>query len=90
MSADLLGRSEFAALRERSSVSGPHVSPNGVVQQPYLCLDPDRHDYLDLALGLRANLASTLVLSLGVFKALNNEGVRATQWSPVVQMEGTF
>jgi hypothetical protein len=30
------------------------------------------------------------VLSLGVFKAINDKGVRPAEWRPVASMEGTF
>jgi hypothetical protein len=43
----VLGRSEFTNLRAASSVSGRHVTPAGIVSQPYLCVDPSRHDYAD-------------------------------------------
>jgi hypothetical protein len=32
----------------------------------------------------------SLVLSVGVFKALNHEGVRLSDWSPVGEVEATF
>jgi hypothetical protein len=86
----ILGRSEFNGLRARSSYSGNHVSPNGFVVSPYLCADADRHDYVDTTLGLRVNVASTFVLSLGVFKAINDQGVRPSEWAPVASIEGTF
>jgi hypothetical protein len=35
-------------------------------------------------------LFDSLVLSLGVFKSLNDQGVRATGWSPVGEVEATF
>ena len=41
-------------------------------------------------LGLRIGLYRSLVLSMGVFKALNHEGVRPSEWSPVGSVEGTF
>jgi hypothetical protein len=66
------------------------VTPNGIVQLPYLCADASRHDYADTTLGLRIGLYRSLVLSLGVFKALNHEGVRPSEWSPVGSVEGTF
>ena len=48
---------------------GPHVTPSGRVDLPYLGIDADRHDYLDATFGVRVAVGS-LVLSLGVFKAL--------------------
>ena len=86
----VLGRSEFTNLRAASSVSGRHVTPSGIVSQPYLCFDPDRHDYADTTLGLRIQAWRSLVFSVGVFKSLNDQGVRATGWSPVGSVEATF
>ena len=85
----VLGRSEFTSLRKRSSISGTHVAPAGFVQAPYLCADADRHDYADTTLGLRIDVAASIVLTLGVWKPLNDQGVRAG-WSPVASLEGTF
>jgi hypothetical protein len=84
------GRSEFPNLRANSSIFGTHVTQNGFVQLPYLCADASRHDYVDTTLGLRIGLYRSLVPSVGVFKALNHEGVRASDWSPVGSVEGTF
>ena len=86
----VLGRSEFTSLRANSSISGTHVTPNGFTQLPYLCADASRHDYVDTTLGVRIHLAESIVLSLGVFKALNDQGVRPANWSPVGSVEGTF
>ena len=86
----VLGRSEFTSLRANSSISGTHVTPNGFTQLPYLCADASRHDYVDTTLGLRIGLYRSLVLSVGVFKALNHEGVRPSDWSPVGEVEATF
>jgi hypothetical protein len=87
---EILGRSEFAALRERSSVSGPHATPAGVEDLPYLGFEPRRRTYADAAFGLRINLIESIVLNLGVFRALNASGVRPSDWSPVASVEGTF
>jgi hypothetical protein len=54
------------------------------------CVDPSRHDFADTTLGLRMQLFESVVLSLGVFKSLNDQGVRATGWSPVGSFEATF
>jgi hypothetical protein len=86
----VLGCSEFTSLRANSSISGTHVTQNGFVQLPYLCADANRHDYVDTTLGLRIGLYRSLVLSVGVFKALNHEGVRPSDWSPVGEVEATF
>ena len=86
----VLGRSEFADLRESPSISGPHVAPSGTIDSPFLCADASRHDYADTTLGVRVQLVETIVLSLGVFKAINDQGVRVADWSPVAAVEGTF
>ena len=85
----VLGRSEVTSLRVPSSYSGPHVTPDGIVNSPYLCVDAERHDYVDTTLGIRANLFDTVVLSLGVFKPINSQGVRAG-WSPLASVQATF
>ena len=87
---EVLGRSEFTSLRQASSISGPHVTAAGVVQRPYLGIDASRHDYVDTVLGVRVHLVESMVLSVGVFKALNDQGVRPAGWSPLVSVEGTF
>ena len=66
------------------------VAPSGFVQAPYLCADANRHDYVDTTLGLRMNLLESIVLTLGVFHPLNDQGVRAAGWSPIASVEGTF
>src|SRR5262249_61014018 len=37
----VVGRSEFTSLREASSISGPHVTPNGQVNEPLLGTDAE-------------------------------------------------
>jgi hypothetical protein len=39
---------------------------------------------------VRINVAESIVLSLGVFHPLNDQGVRPADWSPVASVEGTF
>ena len=91
LSGQLLGRSEIDGVRARTSVSGPHVVPGGIVNIPYLCLDPERQDYFDAVLGVRVRLLRSLVLSLGVFTPINRDtGVRPGGWSPVGSIEATF
>src|SRR4029453_18364667 len=68
----VLGRSEFAGLREPPSISGPPLTPAGTIDSPFLCADASRHDYADTTLGVRVQLVETIVLSLGVFKAIND------------------
>ena len=87
---ELLGRSEFTSLRHESSISGRHVAPTGFVEAPFLCADASRHDYVDTTLAVRISLFESVVLSLGVFHPLNDQGVRAAGWSPLASVEGTF
>jgi hypothetical protein len=86
----VLGRSEFTNLRASSSISGRHVTPSGFMSLPYLCADASRHDYADTTLGLRVQVWQSLILSVGVFKAINDQGVRPANWSPVGEVEATF
>jgi hypothetical protein len=86
----VLGRSEFTSLREAPSISGPHVTPSGRFDEPFLGLDASRHDYIDATFGVRIAVWRSVVLSLGVFKALNSAGVRPDGWSPVGTLEATF
>ena len=86
----VLGRSEFTSLREATSISGPHVTPAGRFNEPYLGLDAHRHNYIDATFGVRVEVWRSVAVSLGVFKALNSVGVRPDGWSPVATVEGTF
>jgi len=86
----VLGRSEFTSLREATSISGPHVTPVGRFNEPYLGLDANRNNYIDATFGVRVEVWRSVVVSLGVFKALNSAGVRPDGWSPVATIEGTF
>jgi hypothetical protein len=90
LTTEVLGRSELTSLRESTSISGPHVTAAGIADRPYLGIDANRHDYIDLVLGVRVHLVQSVVLSLGVFKALTDQGVRPDSWSPVASIEGTF
>jgi len=87
---EVLGRSEFTNLRQPSSISGPHETSAGIVQRPFLGIDGSRHDYIDTTLGVRVRVVQSIVLSMGVFKALNDQGVRPSGWSPLMTLEGTF
>src|SRR5262249_20076421 len=82
LATSLLGRSEFTSLREATSISGPHVTPSGNRNLPYLGIDAARHDYLDATFGVRIAVWRSVVLSLGVFKGLNSESARRHRWSP--------
>ena len=84
---EFLGRSEVAGIRHPASVSGRHVGGDC----PYLCLDPSRQDYFDATMGVRFRVIRSLVLSLGVFKPINDDhGVRPSGFSPVGSIEATF
>ena len=86
----VLGRSEFTSLRAATSISGPHVTPIGRFNEPYLGLDANRNTYIDATFGVRVEVWRSVAVSLGVFKALNSAGVRPDGWSPVATIEGTF
>lgn len=86
----VLGRSDFVSWRATPSIAGPHVTAGGIRDLPYLGFPARRRDYADAAFGVRVQLMQSLVLSLGVYKALNDAGVRADGWSPVASFEGTF
>ena len=90
LAPSLVGRSELTDLRAPTSYSGPHVTPSGIRELPYLCADASRHDYIDLTVGLRVQVWRSIVLSLGVFHALTDGGVQPFGWSPVASFEGTF
>lgn len=86
----ILGRSDFASWRATPSIAGPHATAAGIRDLPYLGYPSRRRDYADAAFGVRVQLLQSLMLSLGVYKALNDAGVRADGWSPVASFEGTF
>jgi len=92
LTSEIIGRSEIAGIASRDSVSGPHVNDAGqIVNSPYLCLDPARHDYVDVIVGLRMRVVRSLVLTVGAYKAVNEGvGVRTHGWSPVGGLEAVF
>lgn len=85
-----LGRSEFDDFRAASSISGPHQTDNGPASAPYLGLDLERNDMFDLSAGAGFRLYKTLVLTGGLMYALNNDGLRMSDVSPIVSIEATF
>ena len=91
-----LGRSEVTARLAEDEVSVPHATPSSVFPFPEPLLEPvfglgfDRKDFFDVALGARVRLVDRLVLTLGVFKPLNDDGFRTSGWSPVAALEATF
>jgi hypothetical protein len=90
LTAAFLGRSELSGRRADSSISGPHVTPAGVVTLPYGGYDFGRKDYFDLSAAARVRVYRTLVITAGVVKALNDDGVRAGDFSPMGSLEATF
>ena len=80
------------SLRAADVDLGPRTSRRPASRRPSRtsCADANRHDYVDTTLGVRVHLVESIVLSLGVFKALNDQGVRPADWSPVASVEGTF
>ena len=82
LGAEIRGRSEIADWASTSSVSGPHVTPQGIRSLPYLGIDA--------TLGIRVRVWGTALLSAGVSTPLNDAGVRASGWSPVAAFEVTF
>jgi hypothetical protein len=81
-----LGRSEVGDRLSASETTGATFGHPG----PYLGLDFGRKDSFDLALGGRVRLTKTLALTLNALKALNDEGLRSSNWSPVGALEATF
>jgi hypothetical protein len=90
LGGSLHGRSEVDGRRAETSVSGPHQTPTGTELRPYLGVSVDRNDYFDAAFGGRIRLGRTVVLALNAVYALNEDGLRASDFSPVASLEGTF
>jgi hypothetical protein len=90
VSGSLLGQSEFDGIRSNASVSGPHIVNGATVQSPYEGISVDRKDYFDAIIGARFRIWETLVLSAGVMKAINDDGLRSSNWSPIGAIQGTF
>jgi hypothetical protein len=84
------GRSEVHRRRSRASVSGPHVTPSGIRNTPYLGIDPERKDYFDADLGVTVQLSKNFALRGGVMRAINDDGLRARGWSPIGSLQATF
>jgi hypothetical protein len=85
-----LGRNEVGPSADFDSVSGPHLTAEGVRNEPFLGLDFDRKDYIDSSLTARLKLWRTLVLSGGVIWAANDDGIRSSTPSPVAALEAAF
>ena len=87
----VLGRSNFDSWSESASISGPH-GINGVrANAPYGGYNfADRKDYFDANVSAKVPLADSFALSLGVVRHINDDGARASDWSPVGSIEGYF
>jgi hypothetical protein len=81
-----LGRSEVGSRLSASDTSGAAFGHPG----PYMGMRFDRKDYFDVAVGGRVRLTKTLLLTVNVLKALNDDGLRSSNWSPVAALEATF
>jgi hypothetical protein len=74
----------------------PHATQSGEFSlnepllKPVFGLGFDRKDFFDVALGARVRLVDRLVLTLGVFKPLNDDGFRTRAGAPVAALEATF
>ena len=90
LGVSFLGRSEVDGLRSDASISGPHQTPAGPALTPYGGYSFDRKDYFDVSAGARVKLWRTLVLTLSALKALNEDGLRSSEWSPVGAIEASF
>ena len=88
LDVEVLGRSEFATWRGRLDL-GPARDGRRHRRPALPRHRRDRHDYIDRVRRPGAPRGA-LVLSLGVFKALTDQGVRPDDWSPVASVEGTF
>jgi hypothetical protein len=86
----LLGQSEVDGVRAEASVSGPHILNGATVNLPYEGVSVDRKDFFDAVIGARFRVWETITLTGGVMKSINDDGVRASQWSPIFALEGTF
>jgi hypothetical protein len=84
------GRHEKGRRLERSSVSGLHLTPSGPALTPYGGYDFGRKDMIDVVVGTRVRVYKTLALAVSVVKALNEDGLRSSEWSPSGAIEATF
>ena len=85
-----LGRSEVGRRVALADTAGPHVEARHITLRPFGGLDFTRKDFLDLSFGVRLRLYETLVFSLSGLYALNDDGLRSSQVSPVAALEATF
>ncbi len=92
LAATFLGRHEVGARVDPDEVAAFHLGGTlaNFARDPILGLDFGRKDYFDFALGLRVQLYRTLVGSIAVLRALNDDGLRSSDWSPVAALEVTF
>jgi len=50
----------------------------------------DRKDYFDATLGAKIRLGENFALSMNALRAINDDGGRSLEWSPVGSIEGYF
>jgi len=87
----VLGRSNFDSWSESASISGPHAVGGAVVAAPYGGYQfADRKDYFDATLGAKIRLGENFALSMNALRAINDDGGRSSEWSPVGSIEGYF
>jgi hypothetical protein len=86
----VLGRSDFTNRSEVETIGGPHQTPTGIATLPYSGVNTDRNDYFDATVGAHLRLYKTAVLTFGVYKAINDDGLRTSEWSPVGSLQATF
>jgi hypothetical protein len=87
----VLGRSNFDSWSEAGSISGPHDVNGVTVNAPYGGYNfADRKDYFDASIGAKVRLGEHVALSVGVFRRINEDGARTSEWSPVGSVEGYF
>ena len=90
MAFSLLGQSEVDGARSTASVSGPHVVNGTTTNLPYEAVSGDRKDYFDAVIAARVRIWETITFTGGVMKALNDDGLRSSLWSPILAFQGTF
>lgn len=90
LGVSFLGRSEVDGVRSDAAISGPHETPTGTALTPYGGYDFGRKDMFDFSAGAKVRLFRTLVLTFSMLKALNEDGLRSSNWSPVGGLEATF
>jgi hypothetical protein len=86
----VMGRSDVTNRSEVTTVGGPHQTPTGTAITPYAGVNTDRNDYFDASVGAHLRIYKTAVLTFGFYKAINDDGIRTSEWSPVGGLQATF